>query len=417
MSEKLQNSIIEIISDEKESQYANIEKLNLLGFKNLKKLSFKDFKKLHKDIKWGSIHKFYSYPDKIINVEESTFKSSYDFESTEYFYTKCNGIVPLVYRIDKKRYNKKFINDLFSILDPPYKSYKASLEYNDNELVVLDCTLAITEDIIFMFNGADISFYINPNYHLIEDNSNIFYSLLRVLFSYTNKLNEKNKIHIVYKSDYGFDKIAFDIKQVNVNIDTHYNDDFKPISQDIIKNLNNKKQSGLFILDGIPGSGKTMFIRYLTSHINRNIIFISPDMVEYITDPSFIPFLMDNSDSVLIIEDAEPALQKRGSGGRTGSISNILNLTDGLLSDCLNISIVATFNTNTKVLDDALLRKGRLINSYTFDKLNIEKSQQLLNELGHTIKVTQPMTLADIYHYKDNNKNDMYKTTKKIGFN
>jgi len=138
-------------------------------------------------------------------------------------------------------------------------------------------------------------------------------------------------------------------------------------------------------------------------------------MVNYITDPSFIPFLMDNSDSVLIIEDAEPALAKRDGSGRTGAISNILNLTDGLLSDCLNISIVATFNTSTKVIDDALLRDGRLINSYSFEKLATEKSTALLNKIGHNVTATKPMSLSEIYYYGKDNKGGLFKKNK-VGF-
>ncbi|MBW3020549.1 hypothetical protein KY334_04585, partial [Candidatus Woesearchaeota archaeon] len=125
-------------------------------------------------------------------------------------------------------------------------------------------------------------------------------------------------------------------------------------------------------------SHNTTYIRYLAHKLKKNIIFISPDMVNHITDPSFIPFLIKNSDAVLIIEDGEPAIGKRGTTGRTGAVSNMLNLTDGLLSDCLNISIVVTLNTNEKDIDEALLRKGRLLKSYKFEKLSVEKSNKLL---------------------------------------
>ena len=84
-------------------------------------------------------------------------------------------------------------------------------------------------------------------------------------------------------------------------------------------------------------SHNTTYIRYLAGKLKRDIIFISPDMVYHITAPDFIPFLLNNSNSILIIEDAEPALQKRSNGKQFGAISNILNMTDGLLSDCLNI--------------------------------------------------------------------------------
>ena len=126
-------------------------------------------------------------------------------------------------------------------------------------------------------------------------------------------------------------------------------------------------------------------------------------MVNHITDPSFIPFLIKNSDAVLIIEDGEPAIGKRDINGRTGAVSNILNLTDGLLSDCLNISIVVTLNTDNKDIDPALERKGRLLKHYTFEKLAVNKSKILLEKLGSAIEVKEPMTLADIYYHGTEN--------------
>jgi len=238
--------------------------------------------------------------------------------------------------------------------------------------------MMVEDDLIMQFDTQDLSFFINPSKHLERSDYNPFYIILRLLSNYKKKSAEKNQIHVVYRGDYGFDKMAFDVKKIDIDIEMNYNDDFKDVSDYIINHLNDKKKTGLYILSGDPGTGKTTWIRYLAGKIRRNIIFVSPDMVDHITDPSFIPFLMNNSDSVLIIEDAEPALQKRDGTGRTGAISNILNLTDGLLSDCLNISIVATFNTNTKTIDEALLRDGRLVKSYAFEKLNPEKATKLL---------------------------------------
>ena len=163
-------------------------------------------------------------------------------------------------------------------------------------------------------------------------------------------------------------------------------------------------------------SHNTTFIRYLAGKLRRDIIFISPDMVYHITTPEFIPFLLNNSNSILIIEDAEPALQKRSNGKQFGAISNILNMTDGLLSDCLNISIVATFNTSSKDIDEALLRKGRLLKAYKFEKLGTSKAQILMNKIWKkNIKVKEPMTLAEIYFYEDENKGDDF-SQKKTGF-
>ena len=78
----------------------------------------------------------------------------------------------------------------------------------------------------------------------------------------------------------------------------------------------------------------------------------------------------------------------------------ILNLTDGLLGESLGIKIVATFNTDLRKIDKALLRKGRLIALYEFKKLQQERAKLLLDSLGHTdATVNAAMSLAEIYNY------------------
>jgi hypothetical protein len=247
------------------------------------------------------------------------------------------------------------------------------------------------------------------------DNNTVL-TILGLAEGFSEKKGAKNKIYVVYRSQHGFEKTGFRVKRVNINLNENYNDGFSDIAKEIVTGLNKKNKTNLVILSGCPGSGKTTFIRYLASRLKKNIIFISPDMVSYITDPSFIPFLIKNNDSILIIEDAEPALETRETG-RTGAVSNILNLTDGLLSDCLNISIVATFNTESSKIDSALLRKGRLLKNYKFDKLSAEKSTALLKKLGHDVVAKEPMSLSDIYYYgEDNNAPDQREVRPITGF-
>ena len=77
--------------------------------------------------------------------------------------------------------------------------------------------------------------------------------------------------------------------------------------------------------------------------------------------------MMKYPDSVLIIEDAEKVVRNRNGNGNETAVSNLLNLSDGILGDCLKTQIVATFNTERQLIDKALLRKGRLIAEYKFD--------------------------------------------------
>ena len=131
--------------------------------------------------------------------------------------------------------------------------------------------------------------------------------------------------------------------------------------------------------------------------------------------PEFVPFMMKHPNSVLIIEDAEKVVKNRSGNGNETAVSNLLNLSDGILGDCLKTQIVATFNTYRQSIDEALLRKGRLIAEYKFNNLDIDKSNKLLKSLNIDYITNKEMPLSDIYNYEDNiGVGDNKKT--KIGF-
>jgi hypothetical protein len=73
-----------------------------------------------------------------------------------------------------------------------------------------------------------------------------------------------------------------------------------------------------------------------------------------------------------------------------------LNISDGLLADFLNIQLICTFNNALTLVDEALMRKGRLIAKYEFGKLTVDQSQRLSDHLGFDKTVTRPMTIAEI---------------------
>jgi ATP-dependent 26S proteasome regulatory subunit len=49
-------------------------------------------------------------------------------------------------------------------------------------------------------------------------------------------------------------------------------------------------------------------------------------------------------------------------------------------------------------IDQALLRKGRLIAEHKFSKLSVEESNNLLKHLEKDHEVSESMSLADIYN-------------------
>ena len=130
-------------------------------------------------------------------------------------------------------------------------------------------------------------------------------------------------------------------------------------------------------------------------------------------DPQFIDLLIDNPNTVIIIEDAENIIMDRRNSSDS-SVSNLLNISDGLLADFLNVQIICTFNSSLTLVDSALMRKGRMIAKYEFGKLSVNKAQHLSNHLGFDTIINKPMTVAEISNQHE--KEFDIKQVQVIGF-
>ena len=227
--------------------------------------------------------------------------------------------------------------------------------------------------------------------------------------------NLNKKVGLIVRDEFGLTLQKFDIIKDPINLNKNYNNDFKDISKKIVQKLNEKEGKGIILLHGKPGTGKTTYIRHLTGIVDKEIIFLPNNMVDVLATPEFIPFMMKYPESILIIEDAEKVVRSRDGGGNETSVSNLLNMSDGILGDCLKTQIVATFNTDRQLIDKALLRKGRLIVEYMFGDLCVDKTNKLFKSLDIKYKSDKPMPLSDIYNYEDNLGIDNNKKTK-IGF-
>jgi len=183
--------------------------------------------------------------------------------------------------------------------------------------------------------------------------------------------------------------------------------------QTMIQNLNMKNGSGLYLLYGKPGTGKTSFIKDVLSKTSKQALFISPFFTESLTSPHLISLLMEYPNSILVIEDAETVLMER-KADNSSAVSNLLNLTDGFLADFLNLKIICTFNTELNNIDGALLREGRLKEMHEFTKIPPERAEKIAGILGKQLDSEDPMTLAEICASERSPRE--YKS-KKIGFN
>jgi hypothetical protein len=245
-----------------------------------------------------------------------------------------------------------------------------------------ECLLEMNRDYCeIMHNGSDGAF-------LAE--------LTTFMLKYKERKKRKpQEVNLIVKGYDGLELKTMEIKPVKLNLDLFYEDDFKPVDEIIRARLNKKEDKGIVLLHGLPGTGKTTYLRYLISRIKKKVLVLSPNVAADLMDPVFIQLLIDNPDSVVVIEDAENIIMNRRNTA-SPAVSNLLNISDGLLADFLNVQLVCTFNSPLTMIDAALMRKGRLIAKYEFGNLSAVKAQKLSNRWGYDKIIDQPMTLAEI---------------------
>lgn len=210
-------------------------------------------------------------------------------------------------------------------------------------------------------------------------------------------ISSEAKISLLLKEGQDLVFKSHTIKPLALDLATMYNDDFLPVHQKIKESLSDGNK-GLVLLHGLAGSGKTNYIKWLTAQIpNKNFIFVPNNLIGALAEPQFMSMLIDNKNSVLVLEDCENYIAERVGGGNTSDVvSTILNIADGILSDVLECQFICTFNADLMDIDHALLRHGRLIAEYQFDALTVDKANAYLASVGKDITVDQPMTLAAV---------------------
>lgn len=183
---------------------------------------------------------------------------------------------------------------------------------------------------------------------------------------------------------------------------------------DKIDHFINEDTTGLMLLHGEPGTGKTTFIKHLIKRYpGKKFIYVPNNIFKQIDGPSFIQFFIDYKDSILILEDAEALLIDRDLGNT--SISTLLNLTEGLLGEALKLKVICTFNCQYNKIDRALIRKGRLKFAYKFEFLTIDKVNNLFSKLDINYEATECMSLTNVINFNLNNDLNVNQN-KKIGF-
>lgn len=307
-----------------------------------------------------------------------------------------NAFNPRVIEIDGKL-------ELDSVNDSPciYQEYFIK-EFSDN----IEYGIYIDEDEIghYFTEYGEVqifSNYIQVNYNDHKQAE----KLLKFVKPLPENTNKTVTYDLVVSTNTGFSTTkCTSSRNIDIDIKKNYNDD---LPYDKYKEFCEKDGSGLALMYGIAGSGKTSLIKKLIYDCSdTNFYIMDFSMLQNIVSGQFLSFLLGLKNAVIIMEDCEYILKRRDTH-ENPLINSLLNITDGLVGDALNIRFLCTFNAPLTDIDEALLRPGRLKIKYEFKALDKNKTKAICGD-------DKAETLAEIYNRDKINFGK--KEQKRIGF-
>ena len=253
------------------------------------------------------------YNQKVISLGDVF--SSY-FLDSKTLYLQCFNSLPSVNTIGQidgeKTFNlicEKFAGSIKHVYQTKwYQRSKKRFEF-DKTIVVMDnnCVLELDDNYCeILHDGQQMEFVASI-------------AILAIQFKERQR-RQPLEINLIVQGKNCFQLKAMEIKRTKLDLDLFYEDDFKETDETIRKRLSQKDDKGIVLLHGLPGTGKTTYLRYLVGRIKKRVLFLSPSVAGNLMNPEFIELLIDNPNTVLIIEDAENIIMDRRHNSGFGCI-------------------------------------------------------------------------------------------------
>ena len=218
---------------------------------------------------------------------------------------------------------------------------------------------------------------------------------------------ECGHFYIVTNGPMGPDKRLIQVNEQKtqaVDLDLNYGGDFPKWHARFVELLTTRN-TGITILQGAPGTGKTSYLRHLLfeTRATHRFYYLPISAYPLLVAPATVDFWIGESEgpesltNVVVIEDAEALLVQRDAGSQE-SVSNLLNIADGFLADVLKLHLICTINAPVGRMDPAVTRPGRLITSRKFRRLTQAEAARLARAKNLRLEPRDDYSLAEIYN-------------------
>lgn len=305
--------------------------------------------------------------ERVLNKEKTTKDTSQEKKNNEYFTLYIDSNTDGYYNIQRffiKEYTKK--NSFNTLRLDTINKNKNKIQYQ----------LPIYTKIEIEYEGETISIEKKPETDY--KSCSTITRLYRLIVSAKTKeiiekllLKSKEEdcnVQIIryYDVKYGFWGISEDKKKSCENL--IFEDDFK---ENFVKDITNFNQSEKiyekyempykrnYMLYGVPGAGKTSFIKGLAGMLNRDLYILTFDVNTTNDILNKAITSIHNKNAILLLEDIDCLFIDRNAVEKTKvSFSALLNILDGVRGNAGLITMMTTNHIDR--LDPALLRPGRV---------------------------------------------------------